>query len=549
MSSPPENFAEELDNGNLEYKLKLTNIDEEKLEKRITQMKFRLREGNGECRYFIGVEDSGNPLGISENEMKASVDTIKRMTDKIKAQITQIDYLKGKEGVIAQITIRQENSDKKIMEIKIGLLGEENSGKSTLVGCLISDKRDNGNGLTRTNVFRHRHEINCGKTSSFTHQILGYDKDGNKTNVSTFGTLSSWPQIVERSVKVINFIDMGCSESSLNNSMKALSPNYLDYIALVLSCEKGVNENTVKFLKIALSLKIPVITIITKSDLVSDEDLRDVLINFRESLKKEKSGKNPLVAKDKEDVLTFVNNITEGIMPIFVLSNKTGTGLDYFNNFLSILPLQPEQEEVKDDLANVQFDFLEIIHKEDSQKNSNKKANYIIEGIVTKGTLLAGDECKIGPFNNEKARYAKGNILTIHCKKMVVPCATKGQFCSIEVELEPVKEHIRTGMVLIGSESKEVSVRKFKAELWSMDSKEIKLNWTYQPLVHIGHVCQCAKIVRGNSTEEELSIPQGKSVKVDFEFIYYPENISPCSFLIIIDGDVRIYGNIIEVAE
>ena len=239
-------------------------------------MKFRLREGNGECRYYIGVEDSGNPLGITEQEMQISVETIQKMTSSIGATINKIEYLKGKEGMVAEITISKlsEEEDKNLMEIRVGLIGEEDSGKSTLVGCLISDKRDNGKGLTRTNVFRHRHEINCGKTSSFTHQIIGFDKNGKKTNITSFGTPSTWPKIVEKSVKIVNCIDMGCSEKSLNNSMKALSPNYLDYIVVVISAASGITNNTVLFLKIALSLNIPVIVIITKIDLVNEEDFK-----------------------------------------------------------------------------------------------------------------------------------------------------------------------------------------------------------------------------------------------------------------------------------
>jgi elongation factor 1-alpha len=46
------------------------------------------------------------------------------------------------------------------------MLGGEASGKSTLIGVLISGKKDDGKGLARTNVFRHKHEILYGKTSS-----------------------------------------------------------------------------------------------------------------------------------------------------------------------------------------------------------------------------------------------------------------------------------------------------------------------------------------------------------------------------------------------
>ena len=50
--------------------------------------------------------------------------------------------------------------------------GKPGTGKSTLIGVLINGLLDNGKGLARTGVFRHKHEILCGKTSSFSHQIL-----------------------------------------------------------------------------------------------------------------------------------------------------------------------------------------------------------------------------------------------------------------------------------------------------------------------------------------------------------------------------------------
>ena len=112
----PKLYNEELDYGNTEYKLKLINVDRSKLQKRITQMKFRLHEGNGECHYLIGVEDNGNPIGINEVEMKESIETIEKMVKNCKnTKITNIDYLKGQKGFISEITIEGDkifvNSD------------------------------------------------------------------------------------------------------------------------------------------------------------------------------------------------------------------------------------------------------------------------------------------------------------------------------------------------------------------------------------------------------------------------------------------------------
>lgn len=45
--------------GNIEYKLKLINPSKQRLDHLITQLKWRLNEGNGEAIYEIGVTDSG----------------------------------------------------------------------------------------------------------------------------------------------------------------------------------------------------------------------------------------------------------------------------------------------------------------------------------------------------------------------------------------------------------------------------------------------------------------------------------------------------------
>lgn len=129
-------YNEELDFGNVEYKLKLVHTSKERIEGLITQMKFRLREGNGECFYQIGVEDNGNPLGLSEEDLKASLETLFIMTSRICAKMHILSYSQGKEGFITEIMVTKAEDIKKerdYVEIRVGLLGEESSGKSTLV--------------------------------------------------------------------------------------------------------------------------------------------------------------------------------------------------------------------------------------------------------------------------------------------------------------------------------------------------------------------------------------------------------------------------------
>jgi hypothetical protein len=69
-------FDIEYDNGNVEYKLKLCNVNMKRIQELTTQMNFRLNEGCGECYYEIGVMDDGTTLGISKEELEITLSVI-----------------------------------------------------------------------------------------------------------------------------------------------------------------------------------------------------------------------------------------------------------------------------------------------------------------------------------------------------------------------------------------------------------------------------------------------------------------------------------------
>lgn len=98
--------------------------------------------------------------------MKESLGTLFFMARNLNAQLMVTKVKKGIEGEICEVKVRRNEIDGIKLDIKITLLGGEGAGKSTLIGVLISGNRDNGNGMARTNVFRHKHEILDGRTSS-----------------------------------------------------------------------------------------------------------------------------------------------------------------------------------------------------------------------------------------------------------------------------------------------------------------------------------------------------------------------------------------------
>ena len=84
-------------------------------------------------------------------------------------------------------------------------MGSADVGKSTLLGVLTQGQLDNGRGRARLNMFRHLHEIQTGRTSSISHEILGFDSEGNSVDYSTCNTAE---EICENATKLLTFIDL-----------------------------------------------------------------------------------------------------------------------------------------------------------------------------------------------------------------------------------------------------------------------------------------------------------------------------------------------------
>ena len=58
---------------------------------------------------------------------------------------------------------------------RVAVVGNVDAGKSTLLGVLTHGELDNGRGHARQRLFRHKHEMENGRTSSVGNDILGFD--------------------------------------------------------------------------------------------------------------------------------------------------------------------------------------------------------------------------------------------------------------------------------------------------------------------------------------------------------------------------------------
>ena len=67
-----------------------------------------------------------------------------------------------------------ENQTSYIKEIRVAVIGNVNSGKSTFEGSLTKNIKDDGRLYARKFVFYYPHESETGRTSSIAEEILGF---------------------------------------------------------------------------------------------------------------------------------------------------------------------------------------------------------------------------------------------------------------------------------------------------------------------------------------------------------------------------------------
>uniref|UniRef100_A0A672MDD9 Tr-type G domain-containing protein n=1 Tax=Sinocyclocheilus grahami TaxID=75366 RepID=A0A672MDD9_SINGR len=103
---------------------------------------------------------------------------------------------------IAEVLVRKVPDDQQFLDLRVAVLGNVDSGKSTLLGVLTQGELDNGRGRARLNLFRHLHEIQTGRTSSISIEILGFDSRGEVRTAARCTLPCSWSAPTPASVSI-----------------------------------------------------------------------------------------------------------------------------------------------------------------------------------------------------------------------------------------------------------------------------------------------------------------------------------------------------------
>lgn len=111
------------------------------------------------------------------------------------------------------------------------------AGKSTLLGVLTKGVLDDGRGKARINLFRHKHEIESGRTSSVGGEILGFDSKSNPVmshNAVKKSATSGWEEITDKAAKVLSFVDLAGHEKYLKTTVFGMTGSAPEFAMLMV---------------------------------------------------------------------------------------------------------------------------------------------------------------------------------------------------------------------------------------------------------------------------------------------------------------------------
>ena len=519
----------EKEEGNLEYKLKLDARSEERIERLVTQLNYRLNEGGGEAFYELGITDDGIPLGLTEEEAAESLKVIGRITEKLGAKFIVIRRERASRGYVYELLIRR-TLDVPPIQVSVALLGNVDAGKSTLKGVLVSGTLDDGDGLAMSQVARYLHELKYRRSSSVSYHIIGFDDSGDSVNdkIKAYDEAS----IFLRSSKVITLVDLAGHERYLRTTLKGVMGSLPDYAALVVAANAGPIGSFREHLGICLVLGIPVFVVLTKIDLAPEEVLKKSLENLLSILKLPGVNKVPFIIRSENDCALAARNMPNGrIVPIFTVSNVTGEGLSLLKRFLNMLPQRMNWAERQ----NGKF----VCYIDDKFNVSG--VGVVLSGLVESGLIAVGQRALLGPFDDGSFRTVR--IKSIQVNRLSVERALAGQLATFAVTNVDYDE-VRKGMVLLDIDSKPKAVRSFRASVRVLHHPTT-IRVGYEPVIHLKTIRQPAKLVESSKPY----LRTGDVAEVTFKFILRPEYVTPGTTFVFREGRTKGIGEVISIAE
>ena len=458
-----------------------------------------------------------------------------------------------------------------ITELRIGIMGNVDSGKSTLTGVLTKDILDDGRGRARALVMKHKHERTTGRTSCVTHHYTrtrqAFDPDTRTRQAfdpdTSTKTLSADGKQTERH---ITYIDLAGHEKYLKTTINGIHRCYIDYAIIVIGANMGMESGTFaitsktqgyknrgdtmykqvnmtdEHLNLCLNLAIPTIIVMTKTDLAPDSVREKTLAQINTYMaNKTRGSRKAIQINSLADLDEFMANyyysragrdMLTGV-PVIPISSVSGTGLDILKSCIQRLPQYTDYAALVNEPSNFVIDGTFHIDG----------IGLVVSGTLRSGVIRKGDVIHIGPIG---LQFYPVVIKSIHnnFRELVDFLQPGHSGCFAIKAAPPAKFEIKRHMIRHGTRlmTKPETCSEFKARIKVLHHPTmIKLH--YEPTIHCGSITQAAQIIEMDKEHMRL----GDVAEVRFRFKFRPEFIQPNAKLVFREGMTRGIGKVLTI--
>ena len=418
-------------------------------------------------------------------------------------------------------------------EIRIGVGGNIDAGKSSFVGVMTKNVLDNGRGYARSFIMKHKHELESGRTSVLVqHYIRNEDK-------------------------IIEFTDLAGHEKYLKTTIKGISGCLIDYVAIIINANTGIQLMTREHISLVYTLRIPMFIIYTKTDLCPPNIYKMNLEHINTYYNK-KMGLDTIVIHNEEELKAIQDTYTKGckFVPIFPMSNVSGNGVELVRKFINELNLYTKYEDVYNSNSNFIVSKSYVV----------QGIGLIISGVMKSGTVKKGDTLYLGPNaegfirdannviieksktksseNSDYNNYYKVVVKNIHNNfQENVDVLYAGQSGCFNIKTSH-KITIKRNMIKKGMRLLSVinSVREFDAKIKILHNPST-ITKKYQPTINCEGISQSAQIIE----MDKEYLRSFDEANVRFKFMYKPEFVECGSLFLFREGLTKGVGKIINV--
>ncbi len=533
-----------------EFKRRLTKADlkKDRREKLVTRIKYLTCENPFEGLFLLGIDDIAGKewkiFGISAPALKIAEEVLKDLCEEAAVEIVEEEQVETPKGLVGIYLLKKLAAPEIKETCSVNIAGRVNSGKSSLVGALVTGKPDDGKGRSRSFLLTHPQEITRGQTADIHLSFLGFDEKGCPIHPVNPLNKEESARILDQSTKIVTFFDApGHREFSKTMIRSILSADAQYGLILVPGPEEArlirqeedrtriprLDEITREHLILMSSQQAPFFVVISKIDKTRAEDFELVYNILRSSLKD--IGKIPLTLRSPDEIPLLAKEIQHGvIVPVVPFSALDSTSIALLTDLLRSVPSNTKYASPTDTACA----YIDKVYR------GIKGTNVVVTGTVKSGIFKTGQTVKVGPEKNNQ--FQEGRLFSIEMFKKRINAARAGDLFGFDIK-DVAKHSIRRGQMITDPEEQVQSCWEFEANI-VVTRHPTRIAVGYTPVLQC-HTIQQTVVLDRIYDADYLSV--GDFARVRLRFMVTPEAVGVDDRIVLREENTRAIGTIIAI--